>query len=444
METAFNSEKQTGTGQSQPRLIPQGYGLLFALITALFFLWAIPNNLNDVLIRQFMKSFVMTRFEGGLVQSAFYMGYFVLAMPAALIMRKWGYKSGFLIGLALFSLGCLLFWPAALAARYSLFLSALFVIASGLSFLETASNPFIAQLGDPRTAARRLNLAQAFNPLGSVTGALVGTVFIFSGIELRPDQVALLQAKHEYTAYLHSETMRVVAPYVVLSVITFLMLLLIAATRFPSALREAEKAESHGGRFTELLHHRHFLLAVAAQFAYVGAQVGTWSYLIPYIQTYVHAPEKLAGYLLTGSLILFGIGRFFSAWLMRFVNPSALMTLYAVLNVGLAAVGVLLPGWLGVYALVLTSFFMSLMFPTIFAQGIRGLGANTKLAGSLIVMSIVGGAVLTPVMGLISLNSGGMAAAYVIPLLAYLLIAFYSFADVRILRKTSFASKNFA
>lgn len=441
MQTASSSSQAAEPAQGQPRLIPQGYGLLFALVTTLFFLWAIPNNLNDVLIRQFMKSFVMTRFGAGLVQSAFYLGYFVLAMPAAMIMRKWGYKSGFLMGLALFSLGCFLFWPAALISRYWAFLTALFVIASGLSFLETASNPFIAQLGDPRTAARRLNLAQAFNPLGSVTGALVGTVFIFSGIELRPDQVATLQARHEYTAYLHSETMRVVAPYVVLSVITFLMLLLIAATRFPSALREAEKAESQGGRLSELLHHRHFLLAIAAQFAYVGAQVGTWSYLIPYIQSYVHAPEKLAGYLLTGSLVLFGIGRFFSAWLMRFVNPSALMTIYAALNVGLVAVGVLLPGWPGVYALVLTSFFMSVMFPTIFAQGIRGLGANTKIAGSLLVMSIVGGAVLTPIMGLIS--SAGMGAAYIIPLLAYVLIAFYSFADLRILRKTSFASKDF-
>lgn len=432
MQTS-NSTRAMETAQKEPHLIPQGYGLLFALITALFFLWAIPNNLNDVLIRQFMKSFAMTRLEAGLVQSAFYMGYFVLAMPAAMIMRKWGYKSGFLIGLALFSIGCALFWPAAIAARYSLFLSALFVIASGLSFLETASNPFIAQLGDPRTSARRLNLAQAFNPLGSITGVLVGTVFIFSGIELRPDQIAALQARHEYTTYLHSETMRVVAPYLALSVLIFLMFLLIAATRFPSTLREAEQAEAKGGNFAELFRHSHFLLAVVAQFAYVGAQVGTWSYLIPYIQSSVHAPEKIAGYLLTGSLVLFGIGRFFSAWLMRAINPSTLMAFYALFNVGLTAIGVLLPGWLGVYALVLTSFFMSLMFPTIFAQGIRGLGANTKLAGSLLVMSIIGGAILTPVMGYLSLKS--VALSYIVPLLAYFVIAFYSFADVRLMQR---------
>lgn len=272
--------------------MPRVYGLPFALVTCLFFLWGIPNNLNDVLIRQFMKSFAMTRFEAGLIQSAFYIGYFVLAMPAALVMRKFGYKSGFLIGLALFTLGAARFWPAAVVARHSFFLVALFIIASGLSFLETASNPVIAQLGDPRTAARRLNLAQAFNPLGSIAGVLFGTLFIFSGIELKPGQIAALQARRQYPAYLHSETTRVVHPYLVLSSITLLMLVLIAITRFPAALREAEMQESQGGGLRPLLHHPHFLLAVVAQFAYVGTQVGTWSYLISYIQTYTQEGER--------------------------------------------------------------------------------------------------------------------------------------------------------
>lgn len=178
--------------QSNAPLLPRGSVLPFVLISSLFFLWGIPNNMNDVLIKQFMKSFVITRFQAGLIQSAFYMGYFLLAMPAALLMRKLGYKSGFLIGLGLFGLGTFLFWPAAIAGRYSFFLGALFVIASGLSFLETAANPFIAQLGDPSTAARRLNLAQAFNPVGAVSGVLIGTLFIFSGVELKPQQVANL------------------------------------------------------------------------------------------------------------------------------------------------------------------------------------------------------------------------------------------------------------
>jgi FHS family L-fucose permease-like MFS transporter len=407
-------------------LVPREFKVIFALVTTLFFLWGIPNNLNDVLIRQFMKSFSMTRFEAGLVQFAFYLGYFFLAMPAALVMRRLGYKSGFIIGLCLYSVGAVLFWPAAEAGRYSYFLVALFIIASGLSFLETASNPFIAQLGDPRTSARRLNLAQAFNPLGSITGVLIGTIFIFSGVELNPGQVAALQARHAYHAYLHSETLRVIAPYLVLAAVTFTMMILIASTRFPASLTASEESR-HASHATDLLRP-HFLMAIAAQFAYVGAQVGTWSYLIPYIESYTGEPEKAAGYFLTGSLVLFLIGRFFSAWLMRFVQPSLLMGIYAIANTVLAVMGVLFPGWIGAGALLLTSFFMSLMFPTIFAQGIRGLGETAKLGGSLIVMAIIGGAFLPLAMGRFAV----LSVAYIVPAIAYVLIAFYSFADMRL------------
>jgi len=412
-------------------LVTRSTVIPFVLITTLFFLWGIPNNLNDVLIRQFMKSFVMTRLQAGLVQSAFYMGYFLLAMPAALVMRRFGYKSGFMIGLGLYSLGALLFWPAALADRYAFFLGALFVIASGLSFLETASNPFIAQLGDPRSAARRLNLAQAFNPVGSITGVLIGTIFIFSGVNLTTSQVDTLRARHTYAAYLRMETMRVVGPYLVLASATLIMLVLIALTKFPESLTRTEALEERGGSFGALLRHPGFVLAVLAQFAYVGAQVGTWSYFIPYVVSYTHDHDKAAGFLLTISLVAFLVGRFFSAWLMRFIHPSRLMAIYCVSNTLLVLAGVLFPGWFGVCALLLTSFFMSLMFPTIFAQGIRGLGANTKLGGSLLVMAIVGGAVLTPLMGLIAERSGSQALAYLVPLGAYLLVGLYSFADLK-------------
>jgi MFS transporter, FHS family, L-fucose permease len=404
----------------------------FVLVTALFYLWGIPNNLNDVLIRQFMKSFVMNRLEAGLVQFAFYIGYFLLAMPAALVMQRFGYKSGFMLGLGLYSLGAFLFWPAAMANRYAFFLGALFVIASGLSFLETASNPFIAQLGDPLSAARRLNLAQAFNPLGSITGVLIGTIFIFSGVDLSPQQVDALRAQHEYGAYLRTETMRVADPYLVLAAATLVMLVLIALTHFPASLTRTEALEERGGSFSALLRHPGFVLAVVAQFAYVGAQVGTWSYFIPYVVSYTHDHDKAAGFLLTISLVAFLVGRFFSAWLMRFIHPSRLMGIYCVANVLLVLLGVVFPGWVGVWALSLTSFFMSLMYPTIFAQGIRGLGVNTKLGGSLIVMAIVGGAVLTLLMGLIAERSGSQALAYLVPLAAYLLIGFYAVADLNI------------
>jgi FHS family L-fucose permease-like MFS transporter len=346
-------------------------------------------------------------------------------------MRRLGYKFGFVTGLLFLSAGSFLFWPAALAGSYVFFLFALFVIASGLSFLETASNPFIAQLGDPDTSERRLNFSQAFNPLGAITAALVGTIFIFSGVELTPDQIAARQAQHSYEAYLRSETLRVIEPYLVIGAIALIWALLILRTKFPTIQSEHENNTGDHGHFRELFRYRHFLLAVLAQFFYVGAQVGTWSYFISYVQEYTHRPEKVAGYFLTGTLAAFGVGRFFSSWLMRFVAPNRLMGIYSVLNIALVSIAVIKPGWMGLWCIFITSFFMSLMFPTIFALGLKGLGPNTKIGGSLIVMAIFGGAVLTPVMGRISILFHSVALAYCVPLLAYVIIALYSFFGAR-------------
>jgi MFS transporter, FHS family, L-fucose permease len=421
-----------GTGGHR-RLFARENLLPFLLVTALFFLWGIPNNLNDVLIRQFMKSFEITRFKAGLVQSAFYMGYFLLSMPAALVMRRFGYKTGLVMGLLFYSCGTLLFWPAAIIGRYALFLLALFVIASGLAFLETGANPFIAQLGDPESSERRLNFSQAFNPLGAISGVLIGTAFIFSGIELTAQQTAAMRASGTLEAYLRHETMRVITPYLALGAVVFVWALLIIRTRFPKVAGEtvSHSAAEHG-RFRDLLHYPHFLLAVLAQFFYVGAQVGTWSYYIQYVQDYTHQPEKVAGYFLSGTLVAFGIGRFFSTWIMQYVRPNLLMGLYSVTNVALVAVGILFPGWVGLWSIFLTSFFMSLMFPTIFALGLKGLGPNTKIGGSLIVMAIVGGAVFTPVMGLVAERTRSMAMAMIVPLVCYGFIAYYGFIGSRV------------
>lgn len=421
--TATNSRHTASTTHS---LFPAGQLVPFVLVTFLFFLWGIPNNLNDVLIRQFMKSFEISRFQAGLVQSAFYMGYFVLAIPAALLMKRAGYKVGLVTGLLLLGTGAFLFWPAALAGRYSFFLIALFVMASGLSFLETASNPFIAQLGDPESSARRLNFSQAFNPIGAITAALVGTVFILSGVELSKDEVAARIASHSYQAYLQFETLRVIRPYLVIAAVAFLWAFLIWRTRFPPMQSEVEHGAERA-KFSDLLRERHFVLAVVAQFFCVGAQVGTWSYFISYAQDYTRVPEKTAGYLLTGTLAMFGIGRFTSAYLMRFLSPSKLMGSYSLINVILLAVAVLHPGWLGMWCVFVTSLFMSLMFPTIFALGLKGLGPNTKIGGSLLVMAIVGGAVLTPIMGLISESLHSLALSYSVPWLAYVVIMLYAF-----------------
>jgi FHS family L-fucose permease-like MFS transporter len=421
---------QQADGSEKVEMLPKGQLVPFFLVTALFYLWAIPNNMNDVLIPQFMKSFELSRFQAVLVQSAFYMGYFLLAMPAAMMMRRAGYKAGIVVGLLLFSAGTLLFWPAALAQSYPFFLGALFVIASGLAFLETASNPFIAQLGDPRSSERRLNFSQAFNPLGSITAALVGTKFIFSGVTLSSAQVAAMQAANTYKDYLRAETLRVKGPYIVLSAVTFLWAMLILRTKFPEI--QSEHEESSPGHAVEsnfhyLVRQRHFVLGVIAEFLYVGAQTGVWSYFITYVQDYTHEPERVAGYFLTGTLAAFGTGRFLSAGLMKYVRPNVLMGIFAVMNVFLMLVAVARPGWAGLWTLFASSLFMSLMFPTIFALGIKNLGPYTKIGGSVLIMSIIGGAVLPLLMGLISVRTHSLALAYLVPLFGFVFIALYSF-----------------
>ena len=407
-------------------LLPPGVLRTFVLVTGLFFLWGIPNNLNDVLIRQFMKSFALSRFQAGLVQSAFYLGYFLLALPAGLLMKSRGYKTGLVTGLLLFASGCFLFYPAANSGQYGFFLAALFIVASGLAFLETAANPFIAQLGPTTTSERRLNLAQAFNPVGAIAGVLVGTAFIFSGVELTTAQVAAMQAHGTYGAYLHRETLRVVAPYLVLGVLALIWAGMILATRFPSFIHDREQSAETGGSWKALFSQRHFVLAIVTIFMYIGAQVGTWSYFIQYAQDYAHTPERTAGLLLTCTLGAFGVGRFASSYLMRRIAPGRLMSVYGLTNVVLLLIGIFFPGWVGLVAILLTSFFMSVMFPTIFAMGLKDLGANTNVASSLLVMGIIGGAVMTPMMGLIAERMHSTAAAYQLPLYGYLVVTAFS------------------
>jgi len=417
----------------ESKLVAPGNALPFILVTALFFFWGIPNSLNDILIKQFMKSFEISRFQAGLLQSAFYMGYFTLSIPAALLMRRYSYKTGLVMGLFLYSVGTLLFWPAAHLRQYGFFLFALFVIASGLAFLETGANPFVAQLGHPRSSERRLNFSQAFNPFGAISGVLIGTVFILSGIELKPDEVAALKAAGTYDAYLEHETMRVVTPYLVLGAVVFVWALLMLATKFPKVAEEAQAASQRvKGRFKDLFKYSHFLQGVNAQFFYVGAQVGTWSYYIQYIQDYTGRPEKFAGYLLTGTLVAFGVGRFSATYFMKYIQPSKLMGVYGAINVALCGISAGLPGWIGVWAVFLTSFFMSLMFPTIFALAIKELGPNTKLGGSMVVMAIIGGAVFTPLMGLVFELTRSMAVSMLVPLVCYAVITHYAFIGSRV------------
>ena len=418
---------------SNHKIVEQKNLLPFILVTALFYLWAIPNNLNDILIPQFMKSFELNRLQAGLVQFAFYMGYFLLAMPAAYIMDRFHYKTGMIIGLLLFATGCFIFYPAAITSKYEIFLLALFIIASGLAFLETGANSFISVLGDPDTSAQRLNFSQAFNPLGAMSGVLIGKIFIFSGIEHSQTEINALKASGQYQGYLHAETLRVIPPYMIIGVVILVWAFLIWKVKFPAETETGTRNKmdatnkSNHGHFSQLFQYPHFIKGIIAQFFYVGAQVGTWSFMIAYIKDYLNKPDKEAGTYLFASLLAFGIGRFIATALMRRFDPGKLMGIYSIVNVILVTIAVTFPGIIGGYALVISSFFMSLMFPTIFALGVKGLGPNTKIGGSMIIMAIIGGAVWTPIMGLISDKTGSMAIAMIIPLIGYLYVMYYSF-----------------
>ena len=406
-------------------LIPHGRMIPFLVVTPLFFLWAIPNNLTDILIRQFMKSFEINGSGAAQLQLGIFIGYFLMAIPAGQIMRYFGYKVGLVTGLILMGTGCWLFWPAAHAQIYLFFVAAQFVIGCGLSFLETGANSFIAQLGPTASSERRLNLSQAFNPLGSITAGLVGTVFIFSGFEMSSAETAARRAAGTMQAYLHSETMRVVPTYLVLGSLAFLWAVMVLLTKFPNMAAEDVSREDAGPARHVSLMQRHFILAVIAQFLYVGAQVGTWSYFILYVRSSTGLGDKAAGYMLTGTLAAFAIGRFSSAWLMKHFHSRSMLGVYAVANVVLGLVGVMQPNWIGVGCILTTSFFMSIMFPTIFALGLKGMGDKTKTAGSLLVMAILGGAALTKVMGALR-DASGLQAAYLVPVVCFACVALYA------------------
>jgi FHS family L-fucose permease-like MFS transporter len=420
---------QVDNGQS---IFPAGKLLLFFLVTMLFFLWGMSNNLTDILVQQFRKSFELSPFGAQLVQTANFLGYFIMALPAALLMRRWGYKAGIVTGLVLFGGGMILFWPAAVSGRYFLFLIALFTVGSGASFLETASNPFIAQFGDPDSSERRLNFSQSFNPLGTVVGVVIGARFIFSGIEKTAPEIARMRADGTYQAYLHTEIMRVVPTYLAFGGVVLLCAFIFSRLTFPSMLAEHENDGGDQGSFRQLLRYPHLWFAVVATFCNVGAQISSWSSLIPYMKQFTAVSERVAASYLVGALAAFAVGRFASTSLMKYMSPSQMLGVYGVLNVGLMTVAMVHPGIVGAWAIVVSGFFLSIMFPTIFALGLKGLGPNTKLGGSFLVMAIVGGAVFPPLLGLVAKVTGSLALGYAIPLAGYFVVALYGFWAPRI------------
>ena len=397
------------------------YRVAVILITSLFFLWGFAHNMNPILIPHLKKACQLNNLQSALVDSAFYVGYFVMALPAGYYMKKYGYKGGIITGLLLFALGAFLFYPAAEMRAFGMFLGALFIIACGLTFLETAANPYITVLGPPDTATQRLNFSQSFNGLAATLAPFVGGLFILSGRALSDEQKSLM-SQEQLDVYLREEASSVKLPYILIGLTVLLVSFLLARTKLPEI---KEDDHSPGAVSGSVFREKNLVWGVVAQFFYVGAQVCVGSFFIRFAGSVAGIEEKTAAMYLSGALLAFMVGRFLGTFLMKFIAPWVLLLLYSIFNVALLLMAVRVSGHLAVYCLIGVQFFMSIMFPTIFSLGIRGLGAKTKEGSSLLVMSIVGGAILPVIMGRIS-DVSSVQISYVVPAGCFLFVTYFA------------------
>jgi len=402
------------------------YVVPLALVTSLFFLWAIGVNINDILIQHLKKAFGLSDFQSSLIQSAFFGGYFLAALPAGWLMQRLGYKRGILTGLLICATGAFLFIPAASIRVYGFFLFALFLVACGQSFLEVAANPYVTTLGPAESSERRLNLAQSFNAMGAVMIALIGSRFILSGIEHTPAELAAM-TQEQLLRYRMSEANMVKTPYLFISGIFLFVALLIFLTKLPE-IKEARGVEESGTsvKLRGTLAFGHLIKGVIAQFFYVGAQVGVASFIIRFAEyTLPGTHEKMAAHYLQAHLAGFMIGRFAGSALMQKIAPPKLLGLFAGGSLLCLLVVLLASGQAPVWSIVLVGFFHSIMFPTIFALSLKDLGRYTKLGSSLLVMSIIGGAVVPVIMGRIS-DASNIQWAFIVPLICHAYIFYFA------------------
>jgi FHS family L-fucose permease-like MFS transporter len=415
-------------------LTERKYVIPFVLITSLFFLWALGVNLNDILIPHLKKTFDLTDFQSSLIQTAFFGGYFLAALPAGWLMERIGYRKGILVGLGTCAVGAILFIPAASIRTYGFFLFALFLMACGQGILEVAANPYVTILGPPESSERRLNLAQSFNAVGAWVTPFIGRAFILSGIEYSATKLAAM-TPDQWQVYSASEANRVRGTYLVIAGIFLFVAVLIYFAHLPEVRESSGEAllapeaapKTHKG----IWHHKHLIRGVITEFFYVGAQVGVTSFVIRFTQ---HAlpgtPEKTAADYLKWHLFGFMIGRFVGSAIMKRVAPPRLLGLFSAAAALCTIVAIFAVGIAPVWAVVLLGFFDSIMFPTIFALSIKNLGVYTKLGASLLVMSIIGGAIVPAVMGYIS-DRRSIQAAFAVPLFCYAIVIYFSFSGYK-------------
>jgi len=416
----------TDIPQKKRKLVPGKVFWPFILLTSCFAWWGVANNMTDTLLAAFKKIMSMSDFQTSWIQIAFYGSYFCLALPAAIFIKKFTYKAGVLLGLGLFVSGALLFYPASLTMNYFHFLIALYILAGGLSILETSANPYIIAMGPEETGTQRLNLAQSFNPIGSIMGVFLSKWFILSQLNQSSAQERTAMSASQLKEIQSTELKAVMGPYVAVAFLLLLVWIAIALLKMPKGSDESKKLKLWS-TFRRLIGIRHYCWGVVAQFFYVGAQIGVWSFTIRYVMQELQINEERAATYYLAALILFTICRFISTWLMRFMIPAMLLFLIAVLAMGFTLIVIFASSYVGVYALVAISGCMSLMFPTIFGLSVRGLGEDTKIGGSGLIMAILGGAVLTAIQGKVSDAFNSIHLAYFVPFVCFIIIAAYAF-----------------
>jgi len=408
--------------QPKDTLLPAGARWAFILLASCFLWWGIANNLTDPLVKVFKEIFVMSTFQASLIQFAFYFGYFCMALPGAMIARKFSYKTGVLLGLGGYAAGCFLLYPAMLQESFLFFCFAFYVLACGLGVLETNANPYVLALGTEKSATRRLNFAQSFNPVGSVIGILMCQMLIMARLP-KADDGSLSIAKDQASESLNT----VILPYLSVAAVLVLAWLLILMTKMPHAA-EHDKNLHFFSTFSRLARNGNYVFSVFAQFCYVGTQISVWTYTNFYIPDQIGVTQEVALQYHTGALILFGCMRWVFTGLMRYFRGSTLLVAAAALGAIALSCVVFVGGMAGVVALVSVSGFMSLMFPTIFGLGCSDLGEDTKLGASGLIMAIVGGALLTPLQGAM-VDAYGVSYSYLLPLTCFVVIGLFGLSS---------------
>ena len=428
MEAAASAVQPEPRGR-KARLVYPKLAVPFILLILCFAAWGAAANLTDVLVGVFRTIFDMSNFQSALVQFAYYGSYFTLAIPAALINRRFGYKVGVLTGLGLAAVGGLLFIPASEILAYEFFLFALFVLAAGLSILETSANPFVIAMGPEGSATQRLNLAQAFNPVGANIGVLLGAVLILPQITSEASKT--IMSPEELRTSQEDDLALVLGPYLgIAAVLVMIWLLILFRKMSTPAERGQEEGEVRSGALGRLWRNRHYRYGVAAQFFNVAAQVCVWSFTIQYAQDIVGVPTEDSGWFLQASLILFLISRFLMTYLLGIFRPTRLLFVMASLGVGFALVAMFSLNIVGLIAVVSISLSLSLMFPTIYGVALQGLGEDTKFGAAGLVMAILGGAIMPLVQGKL-MDEVGAALAYAVPGVCLALVGCYALFDLR-------------